>query len=78
MTEDDALLAGARELTRHGRGRREREQHGVSLEELAAAVGVSVVELMAWELGEREPAGSEAADYLRVVRALGRHQDGPV
>jgi len=77
MTEDDALLAGARELTRHGRGRRERERYGVSLEELAAAVGVPVIELMAWELGEREPAGSEAADYLRVVRALARHHDGP-
>lgn len=70
MTEDDALLADARELARNGRGRRVREQSGVSLEELAAAVGVPVLDLMAWELGVRRPGGTAAADYLRVLRAL--------
>ena len=70
MTEDDALLADARELARNGRGRRVREQSGVSLEELAAAVGVPVLDLMAWELGVRQPGGTAAADYLRVLRAL--------
>ncbi len=72
MTHDDAVLADARDLARSGQGRRARERSGVSLEELAAAVGVSVVELMAWELREREPAGAAAADYVRVVRGLSR------
>lgn len=72
---DDALLADARELVRTGRGRRTREQADVSLEELAAAVGVSVVELMAWELGEREPSGPAAVDYSRVIRALVERRD---
>lgn len=72
MTHDDATLADARGLVRSGQGRRARERAGVSLEELAAAVGVSVVELMAWELREREPEGAAAADYVRVVRRLSR------
>ncbi|MCF6377912.1 helix-turn-helix domain-containing protein [Nocardioides KLBMP 9356] len=67
---DDAFLADARELVRTGLGRRAREHSGVSLEEMAAAVGVSVVELMAWELGEREPRGDAARDYVRVLRGL--------
>lgn len=71
---DDALLAAARELARSGRGRRDRERSGVSLEELAAAVGVPVIDLMAWELGERHPDGAAAGDYVRVVRALSRRR----
>jgi DNA-binding transcriptional regulator YiaG len=69
---EDALLADAVDLVRTGRGRDLRERSGVTLEELAAAVGVPPVELMAWELGEREPRGPAAGDYVRVVRALSR------
>ncbi|HEV2797001.1 MAG TPA: helix-turn-helix domain-containing protein [Nocardioides sp.] len=69
---DPAHLAEARDLARNGQGRRVRERSGVSLEELAAAVGVSVVDVMAWELGEREPDGAAAVDYVRVVRGLTR------
>jgi DNA-binding transcriptional regulator YiaG len=67
---DDALLADAREFARNGEGRRVREKSGVSLEELAAAAGMSVVDLMAWELGDLEPHGVAAEDYVRVVRRL--------
>lgn len=69
---DPAHLAEARDLARNGQGRQARERSGVSLEELATAVGVSVVDVMAWELGEREPYGEAAVDYVRVVRGLTR------
>ena len=67
---DSAHVAEARELARNGQGRRARERSGVSLEELAAAVGIPVVDLMAWELGELEPDGAAAKDYLHMVRRL--------
>lgn len=77
VTDDEALLTDARRLAWSGRGRLARERSGISLEELAAAVGVPVLEHMAWELGEREPRGTAAVDYVRVVGGLSRHCDRP-
>lgn len=77
VTDDEAHLADARRLAWSGQGRRARERSGISLEELAAAVGVPVLELMAWELGERAPRGIAAVDYVRVVGGLSRDRDRP-
>ena len=77
MGDTEALIADARLLARTGQGRRARTSSGVSIDELAAAVGVPVLQLMAWEGGELEPDGTAASDWVRVVRALSHHR-GPL
>lgn len=75
MTDSEALIADARLLARTGEGQRARELAGASVESVAAAVGVPVPQLVAWELGELEPDGTAAADWVHVVRGLFHHQD---
>ena len=73
MDDTEALIADAQLLARSGQGRRVREAAGASVEAVAAAVGVPVLQLMSWELGELEPDGTAAADWVHVVRGLSHH-----
>lgn len=76
MGDTDALIADARLLARTGQGRMARESADVSIEALAAAVGVPVLQLMSWELGEVEPDGEAACDWVRVLRAHAHRHHG--
>ena len=48
-----------------------REEAGVTVGEVAAAIGASEFTVMRWELGETLPEGIRAADWARVVTSLG-------
>ena len=52
--------------------RKERVQLGLSIEEVAAGMGVAPAALRSWETGEDEPSGS---DLLRMSRYYGCSPD---
>jgi DNA-binding transcriptional regulator YiaG len=72
VTTTPDVHAHARRLAATGEGQRARESAGVSLPELAAAVGTSAVLLARWEAGETEPQGDAARDWARIVHRLRR------
>ncbi|WP_167880601.1 helix-turn-helix domain-containing protein [Nocardioides guangzhouensis] len=74
MSTPGDLHDRARELAETGEGRRIRERAGVTLGELAAAIGTSGPVLSRWEAGEAVPQGEAATDWARVVGGL-RHRD---
>jgi len=49
-----------------------REDAGLSLSELAAAVQVHKVTIFRWEHGQRRPRGEAARRYLEVLDGLAR------
>jgi DNA-binding transcriptional regulator YiaG len=59
----------ARQLT-HGAGRRLREGLGVSLDELAAAMGVNGSQLSRWERGLASPRPKGALRWLAALDEL--------
>lgn len=67
--EQLSQVAHARALARSGAARTIREAAGVSLGELAGALGIAKSTLWRWEAGARSPRGDLAIDY---AAALGR------
>ncbi len=55
-----------------GAARAVRESAGLSLEEVAAAVGVTGSAVGRWERGERIPRGPRALIYARLLERLHR------
>ncbi len=55
-----------------GAARAVREAAGLSLEEVAAAVGVTGSAIGRWERGERIPRGPKALVYARLMERLNR------
>lgn len=67
---DIVLLAKARRYATTGHGREVRMGCGLSLREMAEAVGIATSSLWRWEHGERVPRGSSAAQWARLVDEL--------
>ena len=63
-------LARVRSMTKAGTARTVRIAAGLSLGEVAAAVGVSDVSVYRWEQGQRSPRGAAALKYAEVLAAL--------
>ena len=65
-------LARVRRLTRTGEARRIRLRYGLSLTEIANAVGVSPGAISRWEHGQRRPTGDHALVYADLLDQLER------
>jgi len=65
-------LIRVRRLATTGAARAMREDAGLSLSELAAAVQVHKVTIFRWEHGQRRPRGEAARRYLEVLDGLAR------
>jgi DNA-binding transcriptional regulator YiaG len=63
-------LAATRALARSGEARAIRERAGLSLREMAAALGVTRSALQRWEVGLRTPRGESAVRYGALLAAL--------
>lgn len=63
-------LAATRALARSGEARAIREKAGLSLREMAAALGVSRSAVQRWEMGLRTPRGAITARYGALLTAL--------
>jgi len=63
-------LVEARALLASGEARRIRLAAGVSLEKIAAEIGVSVSALYRWERGDRVPRSRSAAEYGALLLRL--------
>lgn len=66
-------LARIRELSRGGAVREARLRAGLSLSEVAVAVGVSPATIYRWETAQRRPGGAAALRYARLYQALIQH-----
>jgi transcriptional regulator with XRE-family HTH domain len=71
---DVRRLAQGRRLA-HGHGRRVRLAAGVSLRELASAVGVDATTLFRWEKGETAPRTAAALRWAEAIAELRRGLD---
>jgi transcriptional regulator with XRE-family HTH domain len=67
---DIATLVQARQLGRSGEGRRLREAAGLSLRELADAIGVEPGTLSRWETGRCRPRQRAALRWLTILDSL--------
>jgi len=47
-----------------------REQHGITQDEVARAVGVNRATIARWELGVRDPRDAHLARYVEVLQRL--------
>jgi DNA-binding transcriptional regulator YiaG len=63
-------LVEARQLASSGEARQIRQQAGLSLAEIAEAVGVGRATVYRWETGLRSPHGAPARRYGSLLRAL--------
>lgn len=63
-------LAATRALARSGEARAIRQRAGLSLREMATALGVTRSALQRWEVGLRTPRGESAARYGALLAAL--------
>lgn len=71
MTNRDLLLVvRARRLASTGDAKRLREAAGLSLREVAEAVGVSHTALWRWEAGQRAPRGAAASAWALFLGEL--------
>jgi transcriptional regulator with XRE-family HTH domain len=59
-------------MARMGVTRAIREEAGLSLAELADAIGVHRTSIHRWEKGSRRPSGSGALRYLQALDELSR------
>lgn len=70
-TQDLMLLTEARKLAESGEARAIRKRAGLSLQEIAAAIGTNYVTLRRWELALRRPTMAEPAiRWLKLIRKL--------
>jgi transcriptional regulator with XRE-family HTH domain len=74
ITPPDQVLAlsATRRAAQSGQARRIRIAAGLSLADLAAALGVSRAALSRWETGHRIPRGEAAQRYAGLLDALAR------
>ncbi|NUS14883.1 MAG: helix-turn-helix transcriptional regulator, partial [Streptomyces sp.] len=72
----DALVASRSALPVAGERRRLRQAHGLTLEEVAAALKVRRATVSAWE-GGTEPRGPEREAYARLLRQLAELYPAP-
>jgi len=63
-------LVEVRRIARSGEARAIRERAGLSLREVASAVGVTRSALQRWETGTRAPGGELAGRYGALLAAL--------
>lgn len=68
-------LVATRRLLRDGVGKQIRLAAGLSVREMAAAVGCDVSALARWEAGDRVPRAVNAERYIGVLRNLLRASD---
>lgn len=80
ITPPDQVLAlvAARRAAQSGQARRIRIAAGLSLADLAAALGVSRAALSRWECGHRVPRGAAAQRYAGLLEALARQVGEPL
>ncbi len=64
------LIAEAHLFIRSGRARELRESTDLTLNDMAAAVGVTGATISRWECGERTPKGERAARYAKALLTL--------
>ncbi len=69
-------LADARSYARSGHGRDVRVSAGLSLADVAGAIGVSTATVHRWETGKYRPAGAAALAWGRLIDALAARQTG--
>jgi DNA-binding transcriptional regulator YiaG len=65
-------LIRSRVMVRDGRGRAVREQAGLSLRDVAQAVGVDAATLSRWETGRSMPRRAAAARWVEACNAIER------
>ncbi len=65
-------LLEVRSLAQSGRAREIRLQHGLSLAEIAGAIGTTASTIQRWENGLRKPYGEIALRYGSLLDALAR------
>jgi transcriptional regulator with XRE-family HTH domain len=63
-------LSRVRSLAKLGTARSIRVAAGLTLGEVAGAVGVSEAAISRWESGERKPRGAAALKYAEVLQSL--------
>lgn len=68
--QDLLLVARMRDMARGGEVRAVRVNAGLSLREVAAAVGVHPTTVYGWETGKSIPHGKAAIRYSRLLFAL--------
>lgn len=69
-TRDVLLIAKARRLSQSGEARNLREAAGLSIREVAGAIGGSPSAVWRWENGQRQPRGQAAAAWARLLEDL--------
>lgn len=69
-TRDLLLIAKARRLSRSGEARTLREAAGLSIREVAGAIGGSPTAVWRWENGQRAPRGETAAAWAHLLEQL--------
>ena len=69
-------LAAVRSLADSGRARSIRRAAGISLLEVANAVGVRPSTISRWESGQRAPRGDAALRYARLLHRLATREVG--
>lgn len=71
MTQRELLqVARARRLATNGEARRLRVSAGLSIDEVAGAVGASKSAIWRWESGKRAPRGAAAAAWGALLEQL--------
>lgn len=71
LTGEDMVLAQqGREMARTGAARVLREGAGVTVEDMARAIGASVRSLIRWEHGDVLPRARHGAAWARILREL--------
>ena len=68
------LLARARRLAEDDQARRLRESAGISLRDLASAIGTNPGELSRWERGLSRPRAISAIRWLRACEVIRSEQ----
>lgn len=74
MANDVARLARIRRWCATGEARRRRKDAGLSLMEVAEAIGVNLTTVHRWENGSHRPRRSAALRYLAALEQAGRVQ----
>jgi DNA-binding XRE family transcriptional regulator len=72
-----SFLASTRELARSGRAAELRRAAGVSLRDVARAVGVDDSTIWRWETGQSRPRADAALRYGQVLHELARRLEQP-
>jgi len=73
-TDDVLTLVRVRELAASGEARRVRLAAGLSLYDIAGAIGSTASSVQRWESGNRRPYGEPALRWCRLLAALEAQQ----